>query len=105
MGKNSPPKAIELENVEAAKRIVEEGYGITIIPETAVRREIEAGQLNRVNLEGFDLSIDLNLIFVKGKVLSKAAVTFLKILYGSRLLSDSKNLVDLIKSTGQAEGL
>ena len=34
----------KLENVEAAKRIVEDGYGITIVCKKAAEREIKEGR-------------------------------------------------------------
>ena len=73
MGKNYPKKSFELENVGAAKRNVEEGYGITIIPESAVRRDIGSGLLKALDLKAFDLTVDFYLFHLKGKVFSKAA--------------------------------
>lgn len=96
IGKHYPKKSIELDTVEAAKRIVEEGYGITIIPEAAVKKEINAGLLRNIELEGFNLTTDYYLFFLKGKVFSKAAETFLKILSNIRLLSHTENLREVI---------
>jgi DNA-binding transcriptional LysR family regulator len=97
IGRNYPKKSIELENVEAAKRIVEAGFGITIIPEAAVKREISTGLLKSIKLKGFDHSVNFHLFHLKGKVFSKAAETFLKMLAGIRLLSLSGNLEDSLK--------
>ena len=94
MGRNYPKKSFELENVEAAKRIVEEGYGITIIPESAVGRDIRSGLLKSLDLETFDLFVDFYLFHLKGKVFSKAAETFLKMLSAVRILSHTENLKD-----------
>lgn len=94
VGRNYPKKSFELENVEAAKRIVEEGYGITIIPESAVGRDIRSGLLKSLDLETFDLSVDFYLFHLKGKVFSKAAETFLKMLSGVHILSHTENLRD-----------
>ncbi|MBW2178310.1 MAG: LysR family transcriptional regulator, partial [Deltaproteobacteria bacterium] len=70
VGKNYPRQSIELENIEAAKRAVGEGCGITIIPERAARREIDAGLLKRVYLDEFDISVDYYLSFHKKRTFS-----------------------------------
>jgi DNA-binding transcriptional LysR family regulator len=89
---DSHQPALALQNMEAAKRIVEQGYGITIIPETAVRREIEAGLLKRLQVEEFDLSVDYHLFYFKGKVLSRAAEAFLETLCDLKVFSNGENL-------------
>ena len=91
-GRNYPGKSIELQNIEAVKRMVVEGYGITVIPEIAVRREIHVGLLKRVNLEGFDLSFDYYLFYLKRKVLSRATEAFLEVLSSIKTLSHSWNI-------------
>jgi len=92
LGRNSPEKSIALENVEAAKRIVEEGYGVTAMPESAVKREIDMGVLQAIRVDGFDLSVDFYLYYFKGKIFSRAAMTFLRMLYDIRKLSNSENM-------------
>ena len=92
-------KVIELENVETAKRIVEEGFGITVIPETAVKREIAANQLVRINLKGFKEEAIFYLLYHKARRLSVAAKTFLSMLPGTFVCSDNlgSDLDSLIK--------
>jgi len=92
MGRNYPKKSIELQNLEAAKRTVVEGYGLTIIPEISVRRELHVGLLKRINLNGFDLSFDYYLFYKKEKIFSKAAEAFLEMMAGFRLLSHPEYL-------------
>lgn len=104
VGKNYPKRSIELQNIEAAKRTVIEGYGITIIPEISIRRELHVGLLKRINLDEFDLSFDYYLFYKKGKVFSKAIEAFLEILINFRLLSHSGNLKDLDRYPSSAEG-
>src|SRR5205807_4428913 len=41
---------MELDNIEAAKKMVERGLGVALLPRTAVIREAEAGVLCRVEL-------------------------------------------------------
>jgi DNA-binding transcriptional LysR family regulator len=92
VGRNYPRKSIELQNLEAAKRTVVEGYGITVLPEIAVRREIHVGLLKRINLKGFDPSFDYYLFYLKGKIFSRATEAFLEMISGFQLLSCSENL-------------
>ena len=72
--------------------MVEEGYGITVFPEAAVKREISAGLLKRLHLEGLDLANSYYLLFLKGKKPNRAVEAFQKMLLHSPLLSQSKNL-------------
>ena len=94
--KNYPRVSIELENVETAKRIVEQGYGITIIPEATVKREIETGLLKSIDLIDLDLYLTIYLFYLKGKVFSKAVKTFLEILSDSQIFSNTTNLIKIL---------
>jgi len=42
---------MELDSIEAAKKMVERGLGVALLPGTAVAREIAAGTLCAVRLE------------------------------------------------------
>ena len=95
-----PQKSIELQNVEAAKRTVVEGYGITITPEIAVRREIHLGLLKPIDLAGFDLYFDYYLFSLKGQIFSRAAEAFIEMISGFQLLTDTENLVKRLKRDG-----
>ena len=79
-GEKAKLKFIELENVETVKRVVEEGFGISVIPESAVKREVADGRLVIVNLDGFDEEVTFHLIRHKGRRLSTAAKTFLSMM-------------------------
>lgn len=46
-----PNVAMELDSLEATKRMVEEGLGIALVPLVTVERELEGGTLVRVDLE------------------------------------------------------
>lgn len=91
-GRNYPANSIELHNIEAAKRMAAEGYGITIVPEISVRREMHLGLLKSIALKGFDLTFDYYLFFMKGKILSKAAEAFLAMVADDKLLSHAADL-------------
>jgi DNA-binding transcriptional LysR family regulator len=41
---------MELDNIEAAKKMVERGLGVSLLPRTAVAREVQAGALSAVEL-------------------------------------------------------
>jgi DNA-binding transcriptional LysR family regulator len=43
---------MELDNIEAAKKMVERGLGVALLPRTAVAREVAAGALNLVSMAG-----------------------------------------------------
>lgn len=43
---------MELDNIEAAKKMVERRLGVSLLPSTAIGREVAAGQLHRVELVG-----------------------------------------------------
>ena len=42
---------MELDNIDAAKKMVQEGFGVALIPYTAVADELDAGLLRRVEIE------------------------------------------------------
>ena len=91
-GGDFPHQTLSVANMEAAKRIVEEGYGVTIIPATAARREIDAGLLKRLDVEGFALTVDYGLFYPKGRLFSGAAEAFLATLCGLGIFSHGENL-------------
>ena len=91
-----PHQTLSLANMEAAKRIVEEGYGVTIIPTTASQREIETGLLKRLDVEEFDLTVDYGLFYPKGRIFSRAAEAFLETLCTIGIFSDGENLRKLL---------
>ena len=45
-----PNVSMELDSLEATKRMVEEGLGIALLPLVTIQRELEAGELVRVDL-------------------------------------------------------
>lgn len=87
-----PRQTLSLANMEAAKRIVEEGYGVTIIPTSAASREIEAGLLKRLKVSDFELTVDYGLFYPKGRPFSRAAEAFLEVLCGLGIFSHGANL-------------
>ncbi len=55
--------SMELGNVEAVKKMVEEGFGVSIIPEITVKREVKAGYLKILDVEESNMSVDYYLIY------------------------------------------
>jgi DNA-binding transcriptional LysR family regulator len=49
-----PRGVMELDNVDATKKMVEHGLGIAFLPYTAVRGELAAETLREVSIEGFE---------------------------------------------------
>jgi DNA-binding transcriptional LysR family regulator len=45
-----PAAVMELDNIEAAKKMVEEGFGVALLPHTAVASELDAGTLTAVEI-------------------------------------------------------
>ncbi|MCP4372680.1 MAG: hypothetical protein GY797_31910, partial [Deltaproteobacteria bacterium] len=91
-GRNYLSSSIELHNIEAAKRMAVEGYGITVVPEISVRREIHLGLLKSIALKGFDLIFNYYLFFLKGKILSRAAEALLATVADDKLFSHAADL-------------
>ncbi len=79
---------IEVQNVETAKRLVEGGYGVTIIPEIAVRRELEGGWLREVALDGLNLKASYYLLYPRKRPISRYATTFLRLLLDTVALTN-----------------
>jgi DNA-binding transcriptional LysR family regulator len=45
-----PEGVMELDNIEAAKKMVHEGFGVALLPQTAVAGELEAGTLRDIEI-------------------------------------------------------
>ncbi|MEN8189163.1 MAG: LysR substrate-binding domain-containing protein [Thermodesulfobacteriota bacterium] len=96
-GLYAPKHFIELKNHETAKRLVEEGYGITIVPLSSVDKELKSGSLKQISLHNFDLTTSYYLHYPKGRRFSRAAATFLLLLQRTIYLTagSSLNKLDL----------
>ncbi len=77
-GKGPSPKVVmELGENEAIKRAVASGLGITIIPVTVAKRELDAGVLRAVRLSGARIMRQFSMIHHKDKYLSHLIRAFL----------------------------
>jgi DNA-binding transcriptional LysR family regulator len=45
-------QTMELDNIEAAKRMVEHGLGVALLPQTAVQRDVREGRLRLIPVDG-----------------------------------------------------
>lgn len=73
-------KTIELGNIEAIKRAVETGLGVSIVPENTVEKEITSGWLIGLKLKNLELKRKLYYVQKKDKILSAAARAFVELL-------------------------
>lgn len=92
---SAPKSFIELKNVETAKRLVEEGYGITVIPRAAVERELASGLLTKIKLPGFNMKASYYIHYPKNRHLSRAAEVFLSLFPVAVSLSHAANIDEL----------
>lgn len=72
--------ALEFDNIETVKRAVEIENGVSVVPETSVREEVESGSLCAVEFEGGDLWRPLGAIVRRSARISPALREFLQLL-------------------------
>ena len=90
-----PAKSIVLGQLEAVKQFIEEGYGITFIPEVAVENEIKENKIVQINVKNFNHYVNSYLYFFEEKTLSKSSLQFLKLVFESNMFSHSKNIAKI----------
>lgn len=78
---------LELGSTEAVKRAVERNLGISFVGESTVTRELKSGTLRAIQLNGPELSKELNIAYLKGKYLTPIMKEFI-----NSVCNDSKNL-------------
>jgi DNA-binding transcriptional LysR family regulator len=69
---------IELPTMEAIKRFVAMGNGVALVPNLAVERELETGDLVRVAVDELEMKRVLRLVHRRQVTLSYAAQAFLR---------------------------
>ncbi len=75
---------MEFDNIETIKRSVEAGIGLSILPETAVAKEVENGLLRALDFSEGTFTRSIGIIHRKGKVFSAAAREFVRMLTAAR---------------------
>lgn len=73
-------REVILGSVEAVKKNVRRGMGISIISSFSVKEELENGQLREVQVKEIDLKRTIYLLRRKNKILSPAAKAFINLL-------------------------
>ena len=72
---------MELDNMEATKKMVEEGLGVAILPKVAVARELARGELRQVPVAGMTMPRrQIAMIYRRGRPLGRAAQAFVALL-------------------------
>jgi DNA-binding transcriptional LysR family regulator len=81
---------MEFDNIETIKRAIEIDAGIGLLPEPTVIREVQAGTLVAVPIEGETFVRPLGIIHRRGKELSATAQRFIELLQreGKKLSED-----------------
>ena len=73
--------AMELDNMEAAKMMVQEGLGIALLAKVAVERELQQGELRQIRVRGMTMPRrQIALIYRRGRALSRSAQAFVRLL-------------------------
>jgi DNA-binding transcriptional LysR family regulator len=75
-----PERTITLGNLEAIKRCVEAGLGVSVVPQLAVRREVSADMLRALPLADVQLRRTFNYVHSRDRALSLVARVFIDLL-------------------------
>ncbi|KAA3662131.1 MAG: LysR family transcriptional regulator [Calditrichaeota bacterium] len=75
-----PKVTMTLDNVETIKRIVENGTGMSIVPENSIKEEVKRGLLIGLEIENILIERDIAVIAKKGRILSNAENKFIDLL-------------------------
>jgi LysR family transcriptional regulator, transcriptional activator of the cysJI operon len=76
--------AMEFDNIETVKRVVEIESGVAIVPRAAVKEEVRAGTLAAVEITGADMWRPLGLVIKKSKALSPGQSAFISLLRSAK---------------------
>jgi len=76
-----PRVIIETGNDECIGEVVKEGKGITIMAREGLKQAIEKGRLIGIPLQDEQMCVAIDVIFKKGKTLSSAADSFVKLIF------------------------
>ena len=84
--------AMELDNMEATKKMVQVGLGIAMLPRVAVAQEVKRGELREIKVKNLTMPRrEVALIYRRGRPLSRAAKAFIELLqerYGVKALPE-----------------
>jgi DNA-binding transcriptional LysR family regulator len=86
-----PHIAVRFDNIEAAKRAVEAGSGVAILPKPTLEHELQLGTLAAVSLAGCNFTRPLGIIHRKGRKLYPNTEAFIEVLKNSASAKPAKN--------------
>ena len=73
-----PNPVLETARTDILCKCVENGRGITFLPDFVTEKKVKEGTLVRLDVEGFDLTIWKQLIYHRNKWLSAALTAFIE---------------------------
>jgi DNA-binding transcriptional LysR family regulator len=97
--------AMTFDNIDTIKRAVEVNASASLLPESAIRREVESGSLVVVPVTGLDLVRPLGILHRRGLELGKTARWFIQLLQdtaSSDPIADEANLIAITRSMSTA---
>ena len=72
--------AMELDNMEATKKMVQGGLGVAMLPQVAVAHELESGELREIKINKMTMpKREIALIYRRGRPLGRAARAFVEL--------------------------
>lgn len=76
-----PRTAMEMDSMEATKKMVEVGLGIAMLPRVSAERELEQGMLLEIKVNGMTMPRrEISAVYRRNRRLSRAALAFLELL-------------------------
>jgi DNA-binding transcriptional LysR family regulator len=75
----APRVTMEMSSVEVLKRLVELGFGVSVVPAVALERELEGGTLARVRVPALSLTRSVGLVTPSAGGVAPAAAAFVEI--------------------------
>jgi DNA-binding transcriptional LysR family regulator len=97
-----PQAIIEATNTEFIKHLVKQNRGYTFISRVSVRSEIRSGELVALPLDNDSIYLYIDVIHVKGRILSPVASTFLNFLQANKNLNSIGTLTDTFSRKASA---
>lgn len=77
----APESVMEIDSMEVIKHMVSRGLGVAVLPEVAVRREVERGDLARLDLAGADKPVrEVGLHVLRNRMMAPPIGDFLQLM-------------------------
>ncbi|SHH32095.1 DNA-binding transcriptional regulator, LysR family [Anaerosphaera aminiphila DSM 21120] len=71
---------IEIENMNAIKKLVADNLGISFLYEVVVKREIEEGIIKKINISDFNIVREFNFVFLKDSFFKEEYMSYFNIM-------------------------